>query len=129
MQTETESTVSRHEAERMLAALERESSPKGEIEALQRLLADSLSGQSRFISIMGFVLTFVMLGLTVFAVVRFFGTDADNVRGMVLWAAVFLFGTTQVMMLKIWFWLNWHRNSVIREIKRMELRLTMSSAV
>jgi hypothetical protein len=65
------------------------------------------------------VVAFTVLGVV--AAVRFFGVEATNDR--LLWATTFLFSVLVIMSLKVWFWLQMMRNAVLREVKRVELRL------
>ncbi len=100
-------------------------------EALKRELADerpmiaeSLSvfrGRRRFWNIYAAVVTFVAFGVAIFAAVRFFG--ATEMDAKLLWATVFLAGLIFTLALKVYFWLQMVRNEVLREVKRVELRV------
>ena len=114
------------DAARVLAALDAESQPQGEFQHVRQLYVDSFRGQSRFVGVAGFFVTLAFLGLGVWSIVAFF--DAEATRDQVLWATLFLFATTQIVMMKVWFWLNMQRNAITREIKRLELRLTAARA-
>lgn len=103
-----------------------ESNDTGDIQQLRQMIADSLRSKVRFLSILGFVLTLVFLALAVTSVVQFFRTPESDVRGLILWATLFMTAATQIVLVKVWFWINWNRNSVVRELKRLELRLASS---
>ncbi|NCO18763.1 MAG: hypothetical protein GW900_01670 [Gammaproteobacteria bacterium] len=66
----------------------------------------------------GMLLTLVLFGLTVWCIVRF--TGAADVDGRLLWGLGALMGFHAVSMLKLWFFMEMNRNSVLREIKRVE---------
>ncbi|KPJ72287.1 MAG: hypothetical protein AMS14_08055 [Planctomycetes bacterium DG_20] len=49
--------------------------------------------------------------------------SADQVWDMALYATLFLVGTGLVAFMKLWYWQILNRNNVLREIKRLELRI------
>jgi hypothetical protein len=55
----------------------------------------------------------------VVSVVYFF--QAESVRAMLAWAGAFGLSLIAVSFSRLWFWLLFHRNSVVREVKRVEL--------
>lgn len=67
----------------------------------------------------GMLLTLVFFFLTVWCIVRF--TTASDVDERLLWGLGALFGFHAVSMLKMWFFMEMNRNSVLREIKRLEI--------
>jgi hypothetical protein len=46
---------------------------------------------------------------------------------MVFWLGVFLFAMIAVGLLKIWFWMRMNHLALLRELKRIELRLVRAS--
>ena len=59
--------------------------------------------------------------LGVLSVIRFF--RAEEFRDMVMWAAASAFFLSGVSMMKVWYWMELNKNSVTREIKRLELQI------
>ena len=55
----------------------------------------------------------------VVSVVYFF--QAESVRAMLAWAGGFGLSLIAVSFSRLWFWLLFHRNAVVREVKRVEL--------
>ena len=53
------------------------------------------------------------------SVVYFF--QAESVRAMLAWAGAFGLSLIAVSFSRLWFWLLFHRNAVVREVKRVEL--------
>ena len=90
-------------------------------EIFRQMLADTFKSQPRWMSVMAWTYILVFTGVMVIAAVRFFGADA--VKGQILWATAFLASGMTVMMLKMWFWMIMNRNRIIREVKRLELRI------
>jgi uncharacterized membrane protein YciS (DUF1049 family) len=84
-------------------------------------LIETFQGRNRWLSGVAFLFTLAAFGLVCVAAYQFF--RVETTRAMIAWAAVFLWGALSVAMLKIWFWLEMHRNNVTREIKRLELQI------
>jgi hypothetical protein len=55
----------------------------------------------------------------VVSVVYFF--QAESVREMLAWAGGFGLSLIAISFSRLWFWLMFHRNAVVREVKRVEL--------
>ncbi len=85
------------------------------------LLFDTMRGRHRWLNLLGAIITLVFLGLAVFCAVQFFSTD--EVRDLLMWATGFIFCALAVSMMKVWYWLEIQRNSLTREIKRLELQI------
>ena len=94
--------------------------------AIFEQVIETFRGRNRWINIMAFCYTFAGLGVAVFAAYQFF--QVDSPKAYILWATVFLWSAIWIAMLKIWFWLEMQKNSVIREVKRVELRLMQLSS-
>ena len=95
--------------------------PAAQRDSIASLLADSLRGQNRFLSTLMIVVQLAMLALAIASIVRFF--DADTTRWQIFYAAAFLWLMSAMGMIKAWFWMQIHRNRVLREIKRLELQV------
>ena len=89
---------------------------------LQEMALSTFQGRNRGIKIFAVLLSFVFFGLAVFCVWKFFQTQ--DVRLAMNWlmgsGACFL----SVAMFKIYFWMEMHKSSVLREVKRVELQLS-----
>ncbi len=90
-------------------------------EGLFRQLGATFSGPMKFITAFGFILSFAMLGLAIWGLYEV--SQADSVKEMILWFSLFSVGSLGVSMLKIWFWLRMNHLVVLKELKRIELRL------
>lgn len=90
-------------------------------ETLRTMMADSFRGRTRWMAILAWVESFVVLGLQIFVAVQFF--QAEKTRIQILYATMFLTLTLIMVLVKLWYWMLMNRNSVKREIKRLELRV------
>jgi hypothetical protein len=107
--------------DKIIAALKQLDADDSEVDSLGSVLADMTRGQSLYLQVFPAVFTFVFLGVAIFAAVRFFA--AADTQSWIGYATLFLTSMIVVAILKLWFYLVWVRNSVMREIKRLELRL------
>lgn len=78
-------------------------------------------GRHRWLVLWMWLVSVAMLVLTIVAAVQFF--KVESTREMIAWAIGFLFCISAVSMLKIWFWMEMQKNSITREIKRLELQI------
>jgi len=78
---------------------------------------------SMVILVWGIGVTF--MGVAIFSGVKFFGTG--EIRYQIMYAVIFLTCIQWVGLLKIFAWQLIHRNSVKREIKRLELSIAEMS--
>ncbi len=78
-------------------------------------------GRSRMFSFMVVVVMFAMMSLAVFAAIKLLETG--RVQEMILWGAICFFALSGVSAMKIWSWMEMNKNSIRREIKRLELQM------
>jgi predicted membrane protein len=85
------------------------------------LLGEALRGRNRSLALGGVAANLVFFVMGVFAAVNF--SRAEEVRVMLLWAgmATLCFGV--VLAIKIWYWLEMVRLSMMRDVKRLELQV------
>jgi hypothetical protein len=48
---------------------------------------------------------------------------ATTTKYQLLWISLFIVAMMQTVLIKLWYWLIWNRYSVIREVKRLEVRI------
>lgn len=92
-------------------------------ESLPKMLVSLYQGRRSWINASATIVTFVIFGLQIWCGFKFF--DAETTREMIAWATGFLTLFLWVVMMKIWFWLELLRNSVTREVKRLELQVAL----
>jgi len=106
--------------DKIIAALKQLDSDSDEVETLTGVLADMMRAQSFFLRAFPIVTILAFLSLAIFAVVRF--SEAQEVQAWIAYATLFLASLIVLAIIKLWLYLVWVRNSLMREIKRMELR-------
>ena len=106
-------TLSREDA-KLLARFETEP-------ALHRQVLDMFRGNLRWLTAAGWV-----AGLALFAAGAYFWwrfAHASEVRHMLLWLAPAALCFLGLALVKVWFWLELQKNTVLREVKRLELQV------
>ncbi|HVS15143.1 MAG TPA: DUF6768 family protein [Thermoanaerobaculia bacterium] len=88
--------------------------------SLQDLVADTFRGRLRFFTVVSWVSTLVFVVLMFYSAYRMLGAEG---RGLVLWQTATVFFMLGTALTKLWVWLEIHRKSLLRELKRIELRL------
>ncbi len=81
-------------------------------------IAESFRGRARWLTIVAWAETMAFLGLTIFAVVRFF--DATTLREHVGWATAIAIAYASMVAVKIWYHNRLNRDAILREVKRLE---------
>jgi uncharacterized membrane protein YciS (DUF1049 family) len=84
-------------------------------------LIETFHGRNRWLNGLAFIFTIAFTALVFVAAYQFF--QAETTRTMIAWATAFVWGLLSVAMLKMWFWMEMHRFSLTREIKRLELQI------
>ena len=91
-----------------------------ELNVLEQVV-DSFRKKSVLLILLSILVGIAFMSLGVFCAVRFF--QVESVRDMMIWAMGLIFCFSAVSMMKIWYWMELQKNSVTREIKRVELQL------
>ncbi len=86
-----------------------------------------MRGQQKFISMMVYIVMSAFFVVMLYSIVRFFG--AETTRMQIAWSVGFLFSNMAVAMMKLWFWMQMDKNTVIREVKRLELQVATLAGI
>lgn len=85
------------------------------------LVSDTFRDSMRWLNVLGSVFSIVLFGLGVVCLIGLLG--AEQPPAMLRWGLGFGFCLVSVTALKLWFWMEIHRHSILREIKRVELQV------
>ncbi len=84
-------------------------------------IAELFNGQMKYFNIFAYIILLAFTVAIVFSAIEFF--KQDTTRGQILFATLFISAWTAGTAVKIWLWQAINRNSVLREIKRLEYRI------
>ena len=85
------------------------------------MVAGVFRGKLRWLIVVTTVAMIVMFAAGVYAGFQFF--EAEGMREMIAWSMAFLFCMLGVTIMKMWFWMEINKNTITREIKRLELQI------
>jgi hypothetical protein len=97
---------------------------------LHEQVLSTFGGTFGAFNVLAALMTIAVVGAMFYCIWQFFG--ASDARDLIFWAASALMAAIFVAMVKIWFWMELHKNQVLREVKRLELqvaRLAVRDAV
>lgn len=92
-------------------------------DSLPNTMVQLYQGQHRWINLGASLATFVIFGMMLWCGFKFF--EAETTHQIVGWATAFLAAFLFSVLMKLWFWLEMLRNSVTREVKRLELQVAL----
>lgn len=84
---------------------------------------DVYKGRDRWLKILIAIFTFVSAIGFVYAAIQFFNAEVTN--EMLKWLAIGSLFFAMTMSLKIWQWMEINKNNVLRELRRVELQLSI----
>ncbi len=85
-------------------------------------------GRRRWLNLGAMIGTMGLLGGLLFCGYQFFQVEpleAGSTRQWIAWATGFLALFIWLVLMKLWFWLELVKNSVTREVKRLELQVAL----
>lgn len=82
---------------------------------------ESFRTRNRFLIAFSIVITFGLMGGCVWCGIEMF--RAPEVREQILWAMGVFFTVQGITAIKLWYFMELNKNSVVRETKRMELQI------
>jgi uncharacterized membrane protein YciS (DUF1049 family) len=89
--------------------------------AIYEMVMETFRGRFRWLNVLVFTWSLVTVGLLCLLGYLFF--HAESTQAMIAYATGFVWGLIWIAMMKIWFWLEMNKNSITREVKRLELQL------
>jgi hypothetical protein len=102
-------------------ALAADEVPRTEELPITEQILETFRGRNRWIAMYVWIYTMVFAALTAYSIYRF-ANAADEMQTF-SWGIGFVFFGLLVAMGKIWYWMELNKNSVTRELKRVELQL------
>ena len=80
-------------------------------------------GKQKWLSAYIMIVIFVAFGFTIFCAIRFF--EVESMKEMMVYGAGGFLGLMITAMLKFLFWLQMDNNTLLREMKRIELQMSI----
>ena len=90
-----------------------------------QMLGGVFQGKNKWIMVLMNFVMLIVLGFLVYSVIQFFNTDVTN--DLIIWSLAIVTLLLMISMLKLFIWMQMDKNSVKREIKRIELQISTLS--
>ena len=95
-------------------------------QSMMEMVFDTFRGTQKWLTFLASFWGFVFMAGSVFGIIQLF--KAQETREHILWGLGVVFCFSAVSMMKVWFWMQMNRNSILREIKRVELQVARLAA-
>ena len=90
-----------------------------------KMVGGLYKGKNAWLTIIMHIMNTIVFGLLIYCIIQTF--DAEETNDLILWIAGVFFSFMVMGMLKIFAWMQMHRNATMREIKRLELQVSSLS--
>jgi hypothetical protein len=97
----------------------------GEEPGLFELIAESFRGKMKAVVIPVFVFMLAFAAILVYSAIHFFSVETIGTK--LHWLAIGLTALIVFGLLRLWYWMELNRLSIIREVKRLELQISLLS--
>lgn len=93
--------------------------------ALPMQVIESFGTRSRWFIAGAMLSVFGFMGVCIFSGFRL--AQAQDPREVAVWSLAMLGGCLAIMAIKIWYWMELQKNTIVRELKRLELQVARLS--
>jgi len=80
-------------------------------------------GKNRWLTIYILIISLIILGLTVYSLIQFLETEI--VTEILRWGVALIVGLLLMGFIKVYYWMEINKNIKLREMKRLELQLSL----
>ena len=91
-----------------------------------QMLGGLFQGKNKWIILLFNIVMLIVFGLLIYCIIQFFNTDVTN--ELIKWSLAIITGFLIISMLKMFLWMQMDKNSIKREIKRLELQVSNLSS-
>ncbi len=93
---------------------------------LFQMLAGIFKGKNTWLAIILNIMNIIIFGFLIYCIIQ--TMDVEKTNDLILWVGAIILCFLTMSMIKIYMWMQMHKNAVIREIKRLELQVSSLSA-
>ena len=93
----------------------------GDEPGLPAMVAESFRSKNRWLVWVVWVSIFIFTAIAGWAAYRFF--TAETIDAKLEWGLIVALAMLSVVMLEQWYWMELQKNTVVREVKRVELQI------
>lgn len=96
-----------------------------EEQGLFGMIGGLFKGKNSWLTLLMHVLNTLVFGLLIYCIIQTF--DVENTNDLILWVGAVLMCYITMSVIKLHVWMYMHKNSIIREMKRLELQVSSLS--
>ncbi|GAB1855585.1 hypothetical protein MHTCC0001_04190 [Flavobacteriaceae bacterium MHTCC 0001] len=89
---------------------------------LFQMLWGVFKGKNSWIALLMNIINIIVFGLLIYCIIQ--TTEVEQTNDLILWVGAALFCFLTMSMIKIYIWMQIHKNAVVREIKRLEIQIS-----
>ncbi|MEL0456538.1 DUF6768 family protein [Tamlana flava] len=93
---------------------------------LFQMLWGVFKGKNSWVALVMNIFNALVFGLLIYCIIQ--TMDVEKTNDLILWVGAVIMCFLTMSMIKIYIWMQIHKNAVIREIKRLELQVSSLSA-
>lgn len=94
-------------------------------QSMPEMMTGLFKGKMKWWTVLIFAFSFIFFGLSLYCAVQFF--QVEDLRMMIIYGAGSFMFMMAVTMLKLWSWMQMDKNAILRELKRIELQVSLLS--
>ncbi|TDI66965.1 MAG: hypothetical protein E2O88_08470 [Bacteroidetes bacterium] len=92
-------------------------------QSILEMVGGLFQGRLKWITALMMIIMTILFVIGVFSLVQFF--KVEGLRLMMTWAGAFFLCMMAVALLKLFSWMQMDKNAILRELKRLELQVSM----
>ncbi len=91
-----------------------------------QMLGGLFQGKNKWIMLLMNIVMLIVFGFLIYSIIQFFNTEQTN--EIIRWSLSVITCLLMISMLKMFLWMQMDKNSIKREIKRIELQISTLSS-
>ncbi|TYA71669.1 DUF6768 family protein [Seonamhaeicola marinus] len=91
-----------------------------------QMLGGVFKGKNSWLAFLLHIVNTAVFGLLIYCIIQTF--DVEDTNDLIIWVGACIFCFITMSMIKIYVWMQIHRNALTREIKRLELQISSLSS-
>ncbi|GAA4810553.1 DUF6768 family protein [Litoribaculum gwangyangense] len=92
---------------------------------LFQMLGGIFKGKNTWLAILMNIVNIVVFGFLIYCIIQSMNVEKTN--DLILWVGAIILCFSAMSMIKIYMWMQIHRNALLREMKRLELQISSLS--
>lgn len=88
-------------------------------------LGEVYKGKMGWLAVAMNIMQLIILGLMIYSIIQFFDTEVTN--ELIKWGAAGFLCMLFLSMMKLYIWMQMDKNDILREMKRLELQIAVST--